>query len=78
VADVLDEPGALRRGRFHLSEQAKQRGGAVVSYSVSPSLPSGLDLSPTTGTITGTPGTVASTAVYTVIASNAAGSATVA
>ncbi len=52
-------------------------GGAVVSYSVSPALPAGLTLNTSTGVITGTPTAVSSTAVYDVIASNAAGNATV-
>ena len=49
-------------------------GGAVVSYSVSPSLPAGLSLSPSTGVISGTPTAVAATASYTVTALNSGGS----
>ncbi|MFN8010559.1 MAG: kelch repeat-containing protein [Holophagaceae bacterium] len=52
-------------------------GGPVSTYAVSPALPSGLTLDPSTGVLTGTPGTVTPQAAYTVTASNAAGSATV-
>ena len=48
-------------------------GGAVVTWSVSPSLPTGLALSPTTGVITGTPTVVSSTATYTISAENSGG-----
>ncbi len=50
-------------------------GGPVSSWSVSPALPAGLNLSQTTGTIAGTPLTVTPSASYTVTASNAGGSA---
>ena len=45
-------------------------GGAVISYSVTPSLPAGLSLSTTTGAITGTPTRVTAAAQYTVTATN--------
>jgi len=51
-------------------------GGAPVSYSVSPGLPSGLTLNVTTGVITGTPTAVTAAANYTVTATNSAGSGT--
>jgi feruloyl esterase len=51
-------------------------GGAVTSYSVSPALPAGLSLSPSTGIISGTPATATATASYTVTASNTGGSTT--
>jgi 6-phosphogluconolactonase (cycloisomerase 2 family) len=51
-------------------------GGAVVSYAVVPALPAGLSLNTSTGFITGTPTTVAATAIYTVTATNSGGSAT--
>jgi DNA-binding beta-propeller fold protein YncE len=50
--------------------------GAVTSYSVSPDLPAGLNLSTSTGIISGTPTSVTAAASYTVTASNAAGSTT--
>ena len=51
-------------------------GGAVVFYSVSPSLPPGLSVDRDTGAITGTPTRVTATASYLVTASNSAGNAT--
>ena len=51
-------------------------GGAVTSYSVSPALPAGLNLSTSTGIISGTPTAVTAAASYTVTASNSAGSTT--
>jgi hypothetical protein len=49
-------------------------GGAIVSWSVSPSLPAGLSFNTSTGVITGTPTAVTATATYTVTATNAGGS----
>ncbi len=43
-------------------------GGAVTSYSISPSLPSGLSIDSTTGVISGTPTTVTAYATYTITA----------
>ena len=50
-------------------------GGAVTSWSVTPSLPAGLTLSTSTGVISGTPTAVTAAATYTVTATNANGSA---
>jgi hypothetical protein len=52
--------------------------GTVTGYTISPALPSGLNLSASTGTISGTPTSVAAQATYTVTATNAAGSTTAA
>jgi len=51
-------------------------GGAVTSYAVSPALPVGLTLNPSTGVISGTPTVVTPTASYTVTATNSGGSTT--
>ena len=51
-------------------------GGAVVSYSISPTLITGLSFDTATGTISGTPTAVASLATYTITATNTRGSAT--
>ena len=51
-------------------------GGAVSGYAVSPALPAGLSVSPTTGIISGTPTAVSAAASFIVTASNAAGGAT--
>jgi hypothetical protein len=50
--------------------------GTVTSYSVSPALPAGLFISPSTGVISGTPTTVSASASYTVTATNGTGSTT--
>jgi hypothetical protein len=50
--------------------------GTVTSYSVSPTLPTGLTLDSTTGILSGTPTVAAATAVYTVTAANSSGSTT--
>ncbi len=47
-------------------------GGAITSYSVAPPLPAGLNLSATTGVISGTPTVAAAAANYTVTGDNAA------
>jgi hypothetical protein len=51
-------------------------GGAVVSYAVSPTLPTGLALNTSTGIISGTPTTLTTSANYTVTATNTGGSTT--
>jgi hypothetical protein len=50
--------------------------GTVASWSVSPALPAGFNLDPSSGAITGTPTTVAAQATYTISAINAGGSTT--
>jgi hypothetical protein len=52
-------------------------GGAVDSYSISPSAPAGMTFNTSTGSFTGTPTTNASATTFTVTATNAGGSATV-
>ena len=51
-------------------------GGEVVSWTVSPTLPTGLSIDATTGTISGSPVSLSSPASYTVTATNTGGSAT--
>ena len=51
-------------------------GGAVVSWSISPTLPAGLSFDSSNGAISGTPTAVTSSAAYTVTATNAGGSGT--
>jgi Putative Ig domain len=50
--------------------------GGVTSYSVSPTLPPGLSLDPTSGSISGTPTAAAPQTTYTITASNSGGSTT--
>jgi len=51
-------------------------GGAVLSYSIAPALPSGLSFNTTNGVITGTPSSILAPTVFTVTASNSGGSTT--
>ncbi|MCB1157295.1 MAG: putative Ig domain-containing protein, partial [Leptospiraceae bacterium] len=51
--------------------------GTVISYSVSPALPSGLSINQTTGVISGTPTAVSGTTTYLVVATNSAGSTSI-
>lgn len=51
-------------------------GGIVTAFTVSPALPIGLSLSPSTGVISGTPSLVSAQSSYTVTASNPSGHAT--
>jgi uncharacterized repeat protein (TIGR01451 family) len=71
-------PAIYTRGLAIAANNPHSNGGAVVSYSVLPALPSGLALNTSTGVITGTPLALAPTANYTVTATNSGGSATVA
>jgi Putative Ig domain len=52
--------------------------GTVTEYSVSPALPAGLRLDPTSGVISGTPHAASSATTYTVTASNGTGATTAA
>jgi hypothetical protein len=49
-------------------------GGVVVSYSIAPALPSGLNFDTASGVISGTPSVISSLATYTVTATNSSGS----
>ena len=51
-------------------------GGAVDSWSISPSLPAGLSIGSSNGTIYGTPTTITAFATYTITATNLGGSGT--
>ena len=64
------------KGIAILNNLPSSGGGAVVSYSVSPALPLGLNISAATGIINGTPAAVTPTASYTVTATNSGGSTT--
>ncbi|MGB7568469.1 MAG: fibro-slime domain-containing protein [Chitinivibrionales bacterium] len=69
-------PAAYTEGTVIIPNTPTSQGGAVSSYSISPSLTSGLTFNTTSGVITGTPTTVTSSTTYTVIATNLAGSDT--
>ena len=66
----------LTKGTAMTTETVTSTGGAVVSYSVSPSLPAGLSLDTSTGSISGTPTAVTSSATYTITATNTGGTDT--
>lgn len=51
-------------------------GGAVTSYSVSPSLPASISLNTSTGVLSGTPGATQASTTYTITATNSSGSTT--
>jgi hypothetical protein len=69
-------PATYTKGSAITNNTPSNSGGAVVSYSVSPSLPTGLSLNTGTGVISGTPTAITATASYTVTAANSGGSTT--
>lgn len=70
-------PASYTKGTSITSNAPSSSGGAVVSYAVSPALPSGLSLASDSGIISGTPTTLSPQAAYTVTASNSGGATTV-
>jgi subtilisin-like proprotein convertase family protein len=66
-------PAVYTKGSALTSNTPTSSGGAVVSYAVSPALPTGLTLNTSTGAISGTPTAVAATANYTITATNTEG-----
>ena len=70
-------PANYTRGSAITANTPSSSGGAVVSYTASPTLPAGLSLNPTTGVMTGTPTVASAQASYVVTASNPGGSTSV-
>jgi subtilisin-like proprotein convertase family protein len=70
-------PATYTKGTAVAANTPTSSGGAVASYVVSPALPEGLTLNPSTGVISGTPTAVTATANYTVTATNTGGSTNV-
>jgi alpha-tubulin suppressor-like RCC1 family protein len=66
-------PLVLTKGQQIADDEPSNTGGAVVSWSVTPALPSGIVLSATTGVISGTPTMLSPAANYTVTATNTGG-----
>ncbi len=67
-------PATYTKGTAITANAPTSSGGAVTSYVVSPALPAGLTLNPSTGVISGTPTVATPTASYTVTATNSGGS----
>ncbi len=68
-------PATFTKGVAITKDTPSNSGGAVVSYSVAPALPAGLNLDQGTGIISGTPTAIAATGSYVVMASNTGGTA---
>jgi hypothetical protein len=66
-------PNVFTVGTF-ISSLSPSVSGDVLSYSISPNLPSGLNFDTTSGMISGTPTAVSGTSIYTVTAINSGGS----
>jgi mono/diheme cytochrome c family protein len=71
-------PVVATRGSAIPNDSPSNSGGTVVSYSVSPALPSGFSLNTSTGVVSGTPTAIQTRTSYTVTATNSGGSSTVA
>jgi 6-phosphogluconolactonase (cycloisomerase 2 family) len=70
-------PASYTKGTPITANMPSNTGGAIVTYAVSPALPAGLAISPTTGAVTGTPTAVTAQATYTVTGTNTGGNTTV-
>ncbi len=66
----------LLRGELFQDAKPTYAGGSATSFTVSPSLPSGLTINSATGIISGTPNAITSNTTYTVTGGNSAGSTT--
>jgi uncharacterized delta-60 repeat protein len=70
-------PATYTKGTAITNNTPSSSGGAVVSYSISPALPTGLSFSTSTGVISGTPTALSAATDYTVTATNSGGFTTV-
>jgi hypothetical protein len=70
-------PATYTKGTAVAANTPTSSGGAVASHVVSPALPAGLTLNPSTGVISGTPTVATPTASYTFTATNSGGSTNV-
>ena len=68
----------LTKGTAMTTNTPTASGGAIVSWSISPTLPTGLAFDTSTGAISGTPTVLSVSAAYTVTATNTGGSDTAA
>lgn len=69
-------PATYSKGAAITNNTPSSSGGPVVSYSISPGLPTALSFSTTTGVISGTPTATSPATDYTVTATNSGGSTT--
>ena len=69
-------PVEISNNREMTTATPTNTGGAVTSWEITPSLPTGLSFGTTNGSIWGTPENVTSNATYTVYANNSGGSGT--
>jgi uncharacterized repeat protein (TIGR01451 family) len=67
-------PAVYTKGAAITANVPTSSGGTALAYEVSPALPAGLALNPSTGIISGTPTAIAATATYVVTARNSGGS----
>lgn len=78
VAPVSLQYGAASvvysQGQAIAENVPQSTGGKITAYSVTPALPAGLSLHPSTGVISGTPARAQGESVHTVLGKNAAGS----
>jgi mono/diheme cytochrome c family protein len=72
----VTNPLTATKGTAITNDTPSNSGGAVVSYSISPSLPTGFSFSTTTGIVSGTPTAIQAATNYTVTATNSGGSTT--
>ena len=71
-------PATYTKGTSIPNNTPSNAGGVVLSYSVSPTLPTGLTLNATSGIVSGTPSVISAAANYTVTATNSGGATTTA
>ncbi len=69
-------PAVYTKGTAITADAPTSSGGAVVSFGISPALPTGLNFNANTGAITGMPTVLSAATSYTVTASNSGGSTT--
>jgi hypothetical protein len=67
-------PASYATGTAIAPNAPSSTGGTIAAYAVTPTLPAGLSLHPTTGVISGTPTAAAAQAVYTITGTNPQGS----
>lgn len=67
-------PATYTKGVAIAANAPSNASGAIASYTVTPALPAGLNLDPSSGTISGTPTALAVAAVYRITGTNSGGS----